>query len=109
MQKEYLKFEDALCFEGMTSIRAIIEGINSGVNNRQISSILYDKEKSDKNAKTLGYLKAVSSKYGFELQESDADSLEMPRFSPPTIKRIGKCKGHSPSTLSVLSSAHTIL
>ena len=76
MQKEYLKFEDALCFEGMTSIRAIIEGINSGVNNRQISSILYDKEKSDKNAKTLGYLKAVSFKYGFELQESDADSLE---------------------------------
>ena len=76
MQKEYLKFEDALCFEGMTSIRAIIEGINSGVNDRQISTILYDKDKSDKNAKTLGYLKAVSSKYNFNLEEADAKALE---------------------------------
>ena len=76
MQKEYLKFEDALCFEGMTSIRAIIEGIDSGVNDRQISTILYDKDKSDKNAKTLGYLKAVSSKYNFNLEETDANTLE---------------------------------
>lgn len=76
MQKEYLKFEDALCFEGMTSIRAIIEGINSGVNDRQISTILYDKDKSDKNAKTLGYLKAVSSKYNFNLEETDVNTLE---------------------------------
>ena len=76
MQKEYLKFEDALCFEGMTSIRAIIKGINSGVNDRQISTILYDKDKSDKNAKTLGYLKAVSSKYNFNLEETDVNTLE---------------------------------
>ena len=76
MQKEYLKFEDALCFEGMTSIRAIIEGIDSGINDRQISTILYDKDKSDKNAKTLGYLRAVSSKYNFSVEESDAKTLE---------------------------------
>lgn len=76
MQKEYLKFEDALCFEGMTSIRAIIEGIDSGINDRQITTILYDKDKSVKNVKTLGYLKAVSSKYGFSLEESDAETLE---------------------------------
>ena len=76
MQKEYIKFEDALCFEGMTSIRAIIEGINSGINDRQIDVILYDKDKSDKNSKTLGYLKAVSSKYNFTLEETDAKSLE---------------------------------
>ena len=76
MQKEYLKFKDALCFEGMTSIRAIIEGIDSGINDRQISAILFDKEKTDKNAKTLGYLRAVSTKYNFELKESTSDELE---------------------------------
>ena len=75
MQKEYLKFKDALCFEGMTSIRAIIEGIDNGVNDRRITTILYDKEKSTKNAKTLGYLKAVSSKYGFTLEETDNETL----------------------------------
>ena len=76
MQKESIKFQDSLCFEGMTSIRAIIEGIDSGVSDRKISAILYDKDKSSKNAKTIGYLKAVSSKYGYELKETDSDELE---------------------------------
>lgn len=76
MQKEYLKFKDALCFEGMTSIRAIIKGIDSGINDRQISTILFDKDKMDKNAKTIGYLKAVSNKYGFELEQTSSDVLE---------------------------------
>ena len=76
MQKEFLKFKDNLCFEGMTSIRAIIEGIDSGINNRKISTILFDKDKSSKNAKTIGYLKAVSNKYGFALEETTSEILE---------------------------------
>lgn len=76
MQKEYLKFKDATYFEGMTSIRAIIDGKNNGVNDRKISTILFDKDKSNKNAKTLGYLRAVSDIYGFELVESNAEFLE---------------------------------
>lgn len=76
MQKESIKFQDSLCFEGMTSIRAIIEGIDSGVNDRRITTILYDKDKMSKNAKTIGYLKAVSNKYGYNLQETDGDELD---------------------------------
>ena len=76
MQKESIKFQDSLCFEGMTSIRAIIEGIDSGVNDREIESILFDKEKLAKNAKTIGYLRAVSEKYGYELNASTEDELE---------------------------------
>lgn len=76
MQKESIKFQDSLCFEGMTSIRAIIDGINSGVNDRQILDILYDKDKSVKNAKTIGYLKAVSNTYNFSLKESTSFELE---------------------------------
>ena len=76
MQKESIKFQDSLLFEGMTSIRAIISGIDSGVNDRKISTILYDKDKASKNAKTLGYLKAVSEKYGYELKVSDDAELE---------------------------------
>ena len=76
MQKESVKFQDSLCFEGMTSIRAIIEGIDSGVNDRRILNILFDKEKLVKNAKTIGYLRAVSSKYSFTVSESDSDELD---------------------------------
>ena len=76
MQKESIKFQDSLAFEGMTSIRAIIEGIDSGVNDRRISKILYDKDKMNKNAKTVGYLRAVSDKYGYSLEETNGEELD---------------------------------
>ena len=100
MQKEYLKFEDALCFEGMTSIRAIIEGIDSGINDRQIETILYDRSKSDKNAKTLGYLRAVSSKYGFSVEESDAETLEKLALGNSHGGIIALCKERTIPTLT---------
>lgn len=76
MQKESIKFQDSLCFEGMTSIRAIIEGIESGINDRRISTILYDKSKLSKNIKTIGYLKAVSNKYNYTLRETTQEELD---------------------------------
>ena len=76
MQKEELKFQDSLVFEGMTSIRAIIRGIDAGINNRRISKILYDKDKIHKISKEIGYFRAVSNTYGFELVESNAEELE---------------------------------
>ena len=100
MQKEYLKFEDALCFEGMTSIRAIIEGIDSGINDRKIETILYDKGKADKNAKTLGYLRAVSSKYGFSVEESDAETLEKLALGNSHGGIIALCKERTIPTLT---------
>lgn len=76
MQKEELKFVDSTVFEGMTSIRAILRGIDNGVNDRRIEKILFDKEKIKKISKEVGYLKAVSSKYGFEIIETTSGELE---------------------------------
>jgi 23S rRNA (guanosine2251-2'-O)-methyltransferase len=76
MQKEAIKQQSSLVFEGMTSIRAIIKGIDNGTNDRKIKTICYDAAKAKKNAKEIGYFKAVSDKYGFELCESDAEALE---------------------------------
>lgn len=76
MQKETLKYHESTVFEGMTSIRAIIKGIDNGVNDRRILSILFDKEKLKKISKEVGYLRAVSVKYGFELVESTAEEIE---------------------------------
>ena len=75
MQKEEIKFVDSTVFEGMTSIRAIIKGIDLGINNRKIIRILYDKSKIKKIGKEIGYLKAVASTYGFSVLESDEDYL----------------------------------
>ena len=76
MQKEEIKFRDSNVFEGMTSIRAIIKSTDSGKINRRITQILYDKSKMQKIAKEVGYFKAVSKKYGFELVESTPEELE---------------------------------
>ena len=76
MQKEQIKFQDSCIFEGMTSIRAILRGVDSGVNNREIVKIMYDTSKMRKIAKDVGYLKAVSDKYGYIVEESDSQSLD---------------------------------
>ena len=76
MQKEELKFVDSTVFEGMTSIRAILRGIDAGVNDRKIQRILFDKSKLKKISKEVGYLKAVSSQYGFEVLESNDGELD---------------------------------
>lgn len=76
MQKEDLKFEESLVFEGMTSIRAIIRSIDEGISDRKILKILFDKAKLNKISKEIGYFKAVSNKYGFELVQSNSDELD---------------------------------
>ena len=76
MQKEAIKFSDSLCFEGMTSIRAIIKGIDNGINDRKIIKVLYDGKKAIKNAKPLSYLKAVAEKYNYILEETTEEELE---------------------------------
>ena len=59
----------------MTSIRAIISSIDSGISNRHINKILFDQEKIKKISKEVGYFKAVSEKYGFELEGSDSETI----------------------------------
>lgn len=76
MQKEEIKFADSLVFEGMTSIRAIINGIDSGVNDRVIQEVMFDKSKLKKISKEVCYLRAVSEKYGFKLTSKDRDELD---------------------------------
>ena len=75
MIKEAVKFQNSLVFEGMTSIRAILKACDLGISDRRIEKIIYDKEKYQKNIKNIGYLKAVSEKYGFEVVESSDENI----------------------------------
>lgn len=76
MQKEDVKFQSSVVFEGMTSIRSIIKGIELGINDRQIKQVLYDKNRTDKISKHIGYLKAVSNQFNFEVCESCSEEIE---------------------------------
>ena len=76
MQKESIKFTDSVVFEGMTSIRAIIKSIDENISDRRIERILFDKNKFPKIAKEIGYLRAVSEKYGFRVSEESAEGID---------------------------------
>ena len=76
MQKEDIKFLDSTVFEGMTSIRAIINANNEGFNNRKIEKILFDKERLLKIHKEIGYLRAISDEMGFEIIPSTKEELD---------------------------------
>lgn len=76
MQKEDIKFQASCLFEGMTSIRAIIQAIDDGISDRKIKKILFDKSNLKKISKEIGYFKAVSPKYGFEIEETTREHLD---------------------------------
>jgi len=76
MQKEDIKFQNSLYFEGMTSIRSIIKSIDLGLSDRKIITIYFDKSKIKKISKEIGYFKAVSDKYGFNIVETDGAFLD---------------------------------
>lgn len=76
MRKESLNFQDSTVFEGMTSIRSILRARDAGINDRKIEKILFDKSNIRKISKEVGYLKAVSEKYGFELVESSTEQID---------------------------------
>lgn len=75
MIKEETKFIDSCVFEGMTSIRAIIQSIDLKISDRKISKILFDIDRFKKISKEIGYLKAISSKYNFEVISSNAEEI----------------------------------
>ena len=75
MLKENIKFQSSNVFEGMTSIRAVIAAIDKGASDRKIEKIIFDKSKLQKISKEIGYFRAVSDKYGFELVKSSEEEI----------------------------------
>lgn len=75
MKKEENRFIDSTVMEGMISFRAVIDGIKSGVNNRKIIKVLFDQAKKKNLASHLRYIRAMSIEYGFDIEETDADSI----------------------------------
>lgn len=77
MIKESIKFEKSTVFEGMTSIRALLEARENGINDRPINEILYDeeREKSGKISKEVAYLKKISGNFGFSVRSSNSEYI----------------------------------
>ncbi|MBQ7760649.1 MAG: RNA methyltransferase [Clostridia bacterium] len=77
MIKENIRYEGSCVFEGMTSIRALLDNLKENKPNaRKIEKILYDCTKEKSKAKELGYLKKMASLFGFEIEAVDSACID---------------------------------
>ena len=76
MIKETSRFADSTVFEGMTSIRALLDNLKDGkANARKIEKILYDAEKEKSKAKELSYLRKMAELFDFEIEKTTQDII----------------------------------
>ena len=76
MIKETDRFISSTVFEGMTSIRAVLDNLKENKNNaRRIEKILVDKEKLQSKSKEIGYLRKMAELFGFEIEISDENTI----------------------------------
>ena len=68
MIKEESRFKTSNIFEGMVSVRAVFDSIDSGKSDRKIEKILFAEENIKKSGKLLSFLKARSYQYGYSLE-----------------------------------------
>ena len=76
MIKEESRFAPSGVMEGMISFRAVIAGIESGISDRKIEKVLFDREKAKSKSKELSFLRAKSKEQGFAVEFTDAAKID---------------------------------
>lgn len=57
--------------EGMISFRSVVSGIRSGVSDRKINKVWFDRKKKAANGRHLSFIRAMSHELGFEIEYAD--------------------------------------
>ena len=76
MIKEQDKFTDSNLFEGMVSIRAVLEMQGSLYNDRRITEILYADERAASHGKELAWLSHRAQEFGFSITRCPMETLD---------------------------------
>ncbi len=101
--KEADKFISSSIMEGMTSVRAVFAGEESGASDRKIEKILFDKAKARAKFRELGFLRAKGEEKGFSIELTSAEEIDalaigqshggvLAYTSDRTIKNITECE-----------------
>ena len=75
MQKEENKFVCSSVFEGMVSIRALLDAQRDGISDRRIQEILYTEQHAKKHPKEIAFLRHEAERQGFLLTQADEELL----------------------------------
>ena len=100
--KEQDKFSPSTLLEGMTSIRAVLRGMDAHINDRKILRVLYAEERAKKIAPELGYLRSICEQYGFQILPSSLDEIDRLTLGASHGGIVAEC---TERTLSRLSEA----
>ena len=76
MKEEVSRFAPSSVFEGMTSIRAVINSAVNGVSDRRIVKVLIDSDRADSKKDDVSFLRTVSSKLSFEIEFVSSDVID---------------------------------
>ncbi|MBR6514254.1 MAG: RNA methyltransferase [Clostridia bacterium] len=76
MKKEESRFVQSNIFEGMVSIRAIINAIDNNISDRRITKVYVAEDKVKKRLKELSYIKARSYDLGYTVETVGTEIFE---------------------------------
>jgi 23S rRNA (guanosine2251-2'-O)-methyltransferase len=85
------RIANAVYFEGITSIRAVIKGFELGINDRRIEIVYFDEKATKSKARELSYLKKTSSVYGFAIEFVDRSMIDSMSVGTSHGGIIAKC------------------
>lgn len=76
MKREESRQAPSVIFEGMTSIRSVINGFENGVTDRRIVRVFADSSKREQKKKELSYLTAISHRDSFDIEYVSSDEID---------------------------------
>lgn len=62
--------------EGMISFRSVVAAIRSGISDRRIEKVFFDRNKRVKNSRHLSYIIAMSHELSFDLEFADRETID---------------------------------
>lgn len=67
---------DTDIMEGMISFRSVVAAIRSGISDRRIEKVFFDRDKRVKNSRHLSYIIAMSHELSFDLEFADRETID---------------------------------
>ena len=98
--KETDKFTDSNLMEGMVSVRAGLEGMAGGTNDRRITELFYAEDRTKSHAKELAWLSHRAQEYGFPIHICPAAEIDALCIGNTHGGVLARCTARSIPTLT---------
>ena len=95
MIKEEQKFINSDILEGMSSISALIKGMENQTNSRRIMRVIFDRSKMKSKYAELHFLQAKAAQHGFAVEFADSEQIQAMTIGMTHGGIVAECTGRS--------------